>query len=100
MNMEKKKCLWFWPIWIILFCQLPVAAQNPDKLLTMTDALQIASANYLIQSKVNYTRSSSEAVQAAKKVALPDFILAAADSLIPTSASSAYTYSPLNDSLI
>ncbi|HEV3222036.1 MAG TPA: TolC family protein [Puia sp.] len=75
--MEKKKYLWIWPIWIILFCQLPVAAQNPDKLLTMTDALQIASANYQIQSKVNYTRSSAEAVQAAKKVALPDFILAA-----------------------
>jgi outer membrane protein TolC len=74
---EKKKYLWTWPIWIILFCQLPVAAQNPDKLLTMTDALQIASANYLIQSKVNYTRSSAEAIQAAKKVALPDFILAA-----------------------
>jgi outer membrane protein TolC len=74
---EKKKYLWIWPIWIILFCQLPVAAQNPDKLLTMTDALQIASANYQIQSKVNYTRSSAEAVQAAKKVALPDFILAA-----------------------
>jgi outer membrane protein TolC len=74
---ERKKYLWIWPIWIILFCQLPVAAQNPDKLLTLTDALQIASANYLIQSKVNYTRSSAEFVQAAKKDALPDFILAA-----------------------
>ena len=77
MDVEKKKYLWIWPIWITLFCQLPVAAQNPDKFLTMTDALQIASANYLIQSKVNYTRSSAEAVQAAKKVALPDFIFAA-----------------------
>jgi outer membrane protein TolC len=63
--------------WIVLFWHFFVAAQNPDKLLSMTDALQIASANYLIQSKVNYTRSSAEAVQAAKKVALPDFILAA-----------------------
>ncbi len=75
--MRKKNYLWIWPIGIILFCQLPVAAQNPDKLLSMTDALQIASANYMIQSKTNYTRSSAEAVQAAKKVALPDFILAA-----------------------
>jgi outer membrane protein TolC len=77
MDVEKKKYSWIWPIWIILFCQVPVAAQNPDKLLSMTDALQIASANYQIQSKMNYTRSSAEAVQAARKVALPDFILAA-----------------------
>jgi outer membrane protein TolC len=77
MKAKEKKYLWIWPAWIILFCQVPVAAQNPDKLLSMTDALQIASANYLIQSKVNYTRSSAEAVQAAKKTALPDFILAA-----------------------
>ncbi len=71
-----KKYLWIWLAWIILFCRLPVSAQNPDKMLSMTEALQIASANYLIQSKVNYTRSSAEAVEAAKKVALPDFILA------------------------
>jgi outer membrane protein TolC len=77
MKTKKKKYLWIWPISIILFCQVPAAAQNPDKLLTMTDAMEIASANYLIQSKVNYTRSSAEAVQAAKKVALPDIILAA-----------------------
>jgi outer membrane protein TolC len=64
---------------IILFCYLPVAAQTIDKLLTLPDALKIASANYLIQSKINYTRSSAEAVQAAKKDALPDFILAAQD---------------------
>ena len=75
--MEKKKYLWIWPVWIILLCQLPVAAQNPDKILSMTDALQIASASYMIQSKTDYTRSSAESVQAAKKVALPDFILAA-----------------------
>jgi outer membrane protein TolC len=75
--MEKKKYLWIWPIVIILFCQLPVAAQSPDKLLSMTDALEIASANYLIQSKTNYTRSSAESIEAAKKVALPDFVLAA-----------------------
>jgi outer membrane protein TolC len=75
--MEKKKYLWIWTIGINLFCQLPAAAQNPDRLLSMNDALQIASANYLIQSKVNYTRSSAEAIQAAKKNALPDFILAA-----------------------
>jgi len=66
--MEKKKYLWIWPMWIILFYQLPVIAQNPDKLLSMTDALQIASANYLIQSKTDYTKSSAEAVQAAKKL--------------------------------
>ena len=77
MDMEKKKYLWIWPMWIILFCQIPVAAQNPDRILSMTDALQIASSNYMIQSKTNYTRSSAEAVQAAKKVALPDFTLAA-----------------------
>src|SRR5271154_5675805 len=74
--MGKKKFLWIWTIWIILFCQIPVAAQNPDKLLSMTDALQIASASYMIQSKDNYTRSSAEAIEAAKKDALPDFILA------------------------
>jgi outer membrane protein TolC len=74
---EKKKYLWIGPIWIMLFCQLPVAAQNPDKLLSLTDALEIASANYLIKSKANYTRSSAESIEAAKKVALPDFILAA-----------------------
>src|ERR1700722_4667767 len=74
--MGKKKYLWIWPIGIILFFRVPVAAQNPDNLLSLTDALQIASVNYLIQSKVNYTRSSAEAVQAAKKNALPDFILA------------------------
>jgi len=62
---------------MLLFCQMPVAAQNPDKTLSMTDALQTAGANYMIQSKTNYTRSSAEAVQAAKKNALPDFILAA-----------------------
>jgi hypothetical protein len=77
MDMENKKYLWIWPVWIILFCQFPVAAQNPEIILSMTDALQIASANYMIQSKTNYTRSSAESVQAAKKVALPDFILAA-----------------------
>src|SRR5450631_4708578 len=77
MKVKKKKYLWIWPMGIILLCQVPVAAQNRDKFLSMTDALQIASANYLIQSKTNYTRSSAEAVQAAKKVALPDFILAA-----------------------
>jgi outer membrane protein TolC len=77
MDVEKKKNLWIWPIFILLFCQLPVAAQNQDNMLSMTDALQIASANYLIQSKANYTRSSAEAIQAAKKTALPDFILAA-----------------------
>jgi outer membrane protein TolC len=60
----------------MISCQLSVSAQNPDKLLSMSDALQIASANYLIQSKVNYTRSSAEDVRAAKKDALPDFILA------------------------
>jgi outer membrane protein TolC len=74
---KRKKSLRIWPIWIILFCQLPAAAQNPDKLLTLTDALQIASTSFLIQSKANYTRSSAESVQAAKKVALPDFVLAA-----------------------
>jgi outer membrane protein TolC len=63
--------------WIVLFWHFFVSAQNPDKLLSMSDALQIASANYMIQSKTNYTRSSAESVQAAKKVALPDFVLAA-----------------------
>src|SRR5277367_5593325 len=75
-NMEKKKYSWIWTMWIMTACQIPVAAQNSDKMLSMTDALQIASASYMIQSKVNYTRSSAEAVQAAKKDALPDFILA------------------------
>jgi outer membrane protein TolC len=77
MDMEKKILLWIWPVWIILFCHMPVVAQNQDKILSMTDALQIASANYMIQSKINYTRSSAEAIQAAKKIALPDFVLAA-----------------------
>jgi outer membrane protein TolC len=74
---KRKKCLWIWPIWIILFWHLPVFAQNADKLLTLPDALKIASANYLIQSKIDYARSSAESVQAAKKDALPDFIFAA-----------------------
>ncbi len=77
MKAKKIKHVWIWPVWMLLFCQMPVAAQNPDKTLSMTDALQIAGANYMIQSKTNYTRSSAEAVQAAKKNALPDFILAA-----------------------
>jgi outer membrane protein TolC len=63
--------------WTVLFWHFFVSAQNPDRILSMNDALQIASANYMIQSKANYTRSSAESVQAAKKVALPDFVLAA-----------------------
>jgi outer membrane protein TolC len=78
-KVKKKNYLWIWPIGIILFCYLPVAAQTTDKLLTLPDALKIASANYLIKSKINYTKSSSESIQAAKKDALPDFILAAQD---------------------
>jgi outer membrane protein TolC len=77
MKAKKNKYVWIWPVWILLFCQLSVSAQNPDRILSMTDALQIASANYMIQSKENYTKSSAESVQAARKNALPDFILAA-----------------------
>ncbi len=75
--MKRKKYTGIWLTGIFLSCQLSVTAQNPGKLLSMTDALQIASANYQIQSKANYTKSSAEAVEAAKKVALPDFIVAA-----------------------
>ena len=75
--MKRKKYLWIWQIWIILFLQLPVAAQHPDKVLTLADAVNMASANYLIQSKINYVKSSAESVKAAKKDALPDFVLAA-----------------------
>ncbi|MDP9041386.1 MAG: TolC family protein [Bacteroidota bacterium] len=75
--MKRKICIWSWPLWITLSCHMSCAGQAPDKILSLTDALEIASANYLIHSKMNYTKSSAEAIQTAKKAALPDFILAA-----------------------
>ncbi|HMH33319.1 MAG TPA: TolC family protein [Puia sp.] len=75
--MKRNIYLRIWPIWIMLCCHFPAAAQTTDKLLTLPEAIEIASANYLIQSKKNYARSSAESVAAAKKDALPDFLLAA-----------------------
>src|SRR6202008_3073641 len=72
-----KKYLWVGLIWTILLMQLSVAAQQPDKILTMTDAVNMASANYLIQSQINSVKSSAELGKAAKKDALPGFIVAA-----------------------
>jgi outer membrane protein TolC len=67
-----------WPVLILLLRLSPVAAQTPVKVLTLPEALQIASANYqLLQAKENYVKASAEAVQTAKKDALPDFTLSA-----------------------
>jgi outer membrane protein TolC len=75
---NRKKYLWFCLLLIILFRHSPVAAQATGKPLTLTEALQIAAANYqLLQAKQNYARASAEAIQTAKKDALPDFTLAA-----------------------
>jgi outer membrane protein TolC len=75
---NRKKYLWFCLLLIILFRHSPVAAQASGKPLTLTEALQIAAANYqLLQAKQNYARASAEAIQTAKKDALPDFTLAA-----------------------
>jgi outer membrane protein TolC len=74
---KKEKYLWIWPIWIILLLHVSVAAQQPDRILTLADAINMASANSLVQSKINYVRSSAESVRAAKKDALPDFMLSA-----------------------
>ncbi|MDP9041617.1 MAG: hypothetical protein M3N30_06510, partial [Bacteroidota bacterium] len=60
--MKRKIFLWSWPLWITLFCNLPCSGQATGKILSLTDALEIASANYLIHSKMNYTKSSAKAV--------------------------------------
>src|SRR5882757_3153256 len=73
-----KKCLRFWPVLVLLFRLSPVAAQAPGKVLTLSEALQIASTNYqLLQAKENYAKASAQAVQTAKKDALPNLTLAA-----------------------
>jgi outer membrane protein TolC len=89
-----KKYLRFRPILIFLFPILPAVAQVPGKApiqspgntpvqisgktLTLPEAWQIATANYqLLQAKVNYAKASAQAIQTAKKDALPDFTLAA-----------------------
>src|SRR5258708_7970927 len=85
-----KRHLRFWPVWILLYRLSPVAAQceaqvpgmtpaqATGKILTLPEALQIASANYqLLQAKQNYAKASGQAIITAKKDALPDFTLAA-----------------------
>lgn len=63
---------------VLLFRVSPVAAQTTEKMLTLPEALKIASDHYqLLQAKENYVRASAESVETARKDALPDVTLSA-----------------------
>ncbi|HWK08059.1 MAG TPA: TolC family protein [Puia sp.] len=75
---NRKKYLQLCLTLVALFQLSPGIAQTAGQTLTLPQALQIAAANYqLLQAKENYARASAEAVQAAKKDALPDVTVAA-----------------------
>jgi outer membrane protein TolC len=62
---------------MLLFRLSPLAAQAPVKVLTLPEALQIASAHYqLLQAKENYAKASAEAVVSARKDGLPNVTVA------------------------
>jgi outer membrane protein TolC len=57
--------------------QAPTPVQTPGKMLTLPEALQIASAHYqLLQAKENYAKASAEAVVSARKDGLPNVTVA------------------------
>jgi len=57
---------------------LSAGAQEPNHILTMKEALQTALTNHqLLKAKANYASSSKEAITAAKRDGLPDFIVSA-----------------------
>jgi outer membrane protein TolC len=67
---------------MLLFRLSPAAAQPTEKMLTLPDALKIASDHYqLLQAKQNYARASAESIETARKDALPDVTLSAENAL-------------------
>jgi outer membrane protein TolC len=67
----------FLSIFLLIQAQV-LRAQTTSSRLTLPDAIKTAMANYsLLQAKQNYANASAEAVQAARKDALPDFTIEA-----------------------